>query len=304
MALGLQFLFSGLDRCFIPPREEELSEPTVDAVPGPIHALPTELVVDQIFTRFSWRELPRLAQVCRGWNVCALDKALWKTFDVQKEFPVKLFDEKVWRERLNLEKSMVSFDGLEPLDNRAIFPLLCKFFDELDEESCAIEENAGLTILTLPQYLSLEELIEIKNASENCDELQLVFGQGIVPLFGKTRVEKCHRVLVTNSVLTWSRRQLFFSIDGLSKKMGCSSPHVVEAAALGLLTFAAEGKDFPARTTEWPCFTTCVEEMEEDPVIVGGFRPHELSIKVWHDDEFGIFRLLTGWIGNCFTRKV
>lgn len=300
MALGLELFFQS---CMVPELEVE-PEPPTDAPPGPIHSIPNEMLIGQIFSRFSWRELPRLGSVCQLWREGSVLPSLWNAFDLQKEFPVTLFDEKVWRASLNLEKSKVSFADLEPMDNHHLFPLLAKFFSSLKHAEVAIEQGAGATLLTLPKGLSLEELIEIKNASANCNDLQMIFGERIIELFGKTVIEESHRVLITNSILTWSWKKMFFSVGNLAEKMNCASPHAVEAAALGVLTYAALRKDFPARTAEWPSFAACVEEIADDPVIVGGFQPKELSIKVWHDDEFGIFRLLTGWIGTSLALKV
>ncbi len=140
-----------------------------------------------------------------------------------------------------------------------------------------VEDNAGLTLLTMTKDLALNRLKAIGKDSR----IDVHFSwSGISIELGDVRVEHTYRVLITNNVIINSRNKSYDKQDELLVEIGCEMPTVQEYAALCIFTklifkkclYGENPRTFGRSSTKVVGYSS----------FVGSFSPNTLNIDTRH----------------------
>jgi len=122
--------------------------------PSIFDSLPIEMIL-QIFAFFQPKDLCQTALVCRHWEKLSLDDSIWKKFDLKMKFPfLEIIDQKAFEEEMDLKNLCVSFSN-------ACLPLARVVMKVIAKMSKLELEEPGITLLTLPEGLSLQMVKDI-----------------------------------------------------------------------------------------------------------------------------------------------
>lgn len=120
--------------------------------------IPDELTLS-IFSFLNPKELGRCFLLNRKLKALAEDLSLWQAFDLKKISPeIKTFDENDWVLYASPDLGLDTRD-LKPLNNLVVIPELFRVLKDYK-----IENNAGITLLTVPKNQTLAKL---ENFSQN-----------------------------------------------------------------------------------------------------------------------------------------
>lgn len=258
--------------------------------------LPDEMVL-RIFSNYSPQELAQKSRVCRDWRRIASDKTLWDKFDITKVFSQKVcvIDEKIWSKHCDVKTLGLSFRDVYALDHRVAIPELGRFFFQLKQEQVRIEGDAGVTILTIPNRLTLLMLQTIaqNNQGPRTQGPRTTF-QGLnfgYSFFRGARDSQAYRILMTNGLLRGE--------GDLLEKAQCRKPGVLEAGSLAIMTFKSTQPPFRIFGNQDPLprsYTLCQEclpdlvgcDIIEDTnrfLLVGGFSDQGLFVESKEDSN-------------------
>ncbi len=240
-----------------------------------IHWLSQELVL-HIFGFLSPKDLGQTACVYREWEMLSSDNSLWKAFDLKELFPsLKVIDETVWETHVDLTALGLSVEDAPPVDKRTEIQILKKLFASLK-----IENNAGITVLTMPKGLTLNKLVTLAGSPKqgNSTSFRYILPH-VLEKLGNNPVEKTYRVAITNSVLQGSRN-LVSAQQELVNKLGCEMPGVLPATTLAILTYISSQAADPTRLygdNPWT-YTRCCEQVGGYNLVVGCFASAGLLV--------------------------
>ncbi len=191
--------------------------------------------------------------------------------DLKKQFPkLEIFDGSVWETHANLTTLGLHISDEPPL-NVSLIPFLKTLF-----ASWKIEDDAGITILTLPAGLTLRKLAKVAVSPKcgNPTKLEDIWENALKAL-GDVPVERTYRVAITNNVLKGSRK---LSVNNQSslQESGGTLPGVLPVAALSILTFISSKISFfkgPTRLygNKPLTYTYTNEKVDGQTLVVGGF---------------------------------
>lgn len=248
----------------------------------PQQRLPTEMIL-HIFSFLLPEDLARPSGVCRQWYDLANDYVLWKRFDPKKLFPsLQIIDRTVWKRCVDLEAFGLSFEDIEPFDNRELIPALKTHFHHVDQAKLKVENNAGWTVVEQPKGLDFNRLVKLA-ASPKQGNITLFryIDPDVSDEFGECTVNKTYRFIMTNNVLERSRGLTFDAQRELAEKAGCEMPGFLEAASLVVLTHMDSSVESPIRlySDEPLTYTRCHQRVHDlYPLAVGGFAPAGVSV--------------------------
>ena len=245
--------------------------------PSLIGYVPQEIITE-VFKFLSPEELAKACRVCRKWNEVGSKQSLWNAFDLKKLFPaLKILDEKTWQKYADLSALGLSVDDATPPDNRKIIPDLKRLFASLE-----IEEDAGITFLTIPQGLSVKKLGMFaqspKEGNPTC--FGNLFFPNVTDKFGNSVVDATYRIAITNSILKRSRNLSMTTQQNLVNETGCEMPKLLEVSTLAILTYISSSKSSPVclygdRPYPSSIYTQCPERVDGVDggfhLVVGGF---------------------------------
>ena len=201
------------------------------------------------------------------------------SLDLKKMFPkLEFLDEAIWETHVSLDALEMSVKDAAPIDAYTISILKTLF------ASLQIEEDAGITLLTMPKGLTLNKLVKLASSPKqgNVAKFKYIWPDALKAL-GDTPVDKTYRVAITNNVLIGSRKLSVDKQRELVKKMGCEMPGMLPAATLAILTYMSSRAASPTRlfSSDYT-FTRCAEKVGSFNLVVGGFTPAGLRI----DDNY------------------
>ncbi len=236
-----------------------------------IKQLPNELLT-LIFTCVHPKELAgKLSLVCKKWNIVSSQKYLWDSFDLKKLFPLikNVIDEKVWKKHVDVTAFGLIVDDAMPPDSRTDIPELTKLFASITLE----DDESGVTILTMPQRLTLNKLWKIAESplSGNKTGCEYIWDK-ITEQFGDLPVTKTCRVVITNSLLKGSRNLSVTQQQALVNKMGCEMPGVLPVSTLAILTYISSPELPPVRLygDEPPTYVRCSNKVDKKWNVCAG----------------------------------
>lgn len=225
-----------------------------------ISQLPEEIIF-QMFDLLTARELVCVSQVSRRWKRLASDGKLWNT-PLTKIFPtLKVFDSSDWSNYIkDLPSHGLSTAG--ELPNRAYISILKQRLTSL-----SIENNAGLTLLTIPKGLTVNK---IKQLGESMKGIRVQWGNyAFFKKLGDIPAERTYRILITNNVLERSRELTTEAQKEFVQALGWRCPKFLEATTLLITTFIKTDQ----RLTDLCTYTICEEIVFPHDSAVGGFSP-------------------------------
>ncbi len=148
-----------------------------------------------------------------------------------------------------------------------------------------VEDNAGVTLLTMIKDDNLKMLIEIATQ----DGMQIKVDDDIIEELGDVPVKQTDTILITNSVFIGTRDKDYKSQESLAEGHGCQIPTGQAYVALCVFTqkilqnclYGKNGQNLPTYGHSSTSY-----HVLEIPIIlaVGGSIPGQLSID---DDDFG-----------------
>jgi hypothetical protein len=238
----------------------------------PVTFLPEEKILE-IFSRLGPISLGRCGRVSSGWRGLASDATLWNAFDLRKiSSSLDVYNESNWLADVDCPKYGLVVGDEPPLDQRQAIPRLISSLSSVE-----IEGDAGGTLLTLLQGLTIKKLIALAGLPKlgNITKFRYVWDQ-ILNELGDIPVDKTYRILITNNILKKSRNQSVSDQKALVNKNGCEMPRVLEAMALLVVTFMGSGKRL---YTDWPLtYTRCAEQVAGHQAVVGGFSLNGIDV--------------------------
>jgi len=170
----------------------------------------------------------------------------------------------------------MGFEGVEPKINHVE---VLKSFCEIARH---VEGQAGCTLLTMPEDLTLSLLVKIATDAG----INIEFGwDAIQQEFGDVTVKQSYVILITNSVFMKSKNKSFAEHKELVVGHGCQMPTLQEYTALCVLTNKTFKKCLYA---QYPRTlgrsSTCIGRF---PLLVGGSTPVSLRLSSFHgfDDQ-------------------
>jgi len=234
---------------------------------NPLTVLPKEIILT-IFSYLNANELGRISRLntqcynlVSDWN--ALD------LDLRNISPLlSIFDQFDWKTYFNL-----TVDDVPPLNKHAILPLLKKCLSSLP-----IEKNAGITLLTIPKKLTLNNLITLAGSlkkKRNITKFRYILKR-ITSEVGDTPVDKTYQIIITNNILKNSRKLSFHDQKVLVKENGCKIPKLLEIVALLVARFTGFGERL-YNDKPWT-YTRTLEQIDDLQCIAGGFSEDGVHI--------------------------
>lgn len=179
----------------------------------------------------------------------------------------KIIPEQLWRQIF--EPAMLESLGLE-FKRPSCFSTpegVRTWVESLDElQDISIEENAGFTLLTLPEGLSLNKLIELaKTPQEGFIPAMITWMKSSSQGLHENTPIKGTIVAISNKLLLGSRDERVKEQSKLAAKHGCQLPRMIEVAALLFLTFirssATENGPVYLLNKTPRSYTRCIEEI-------------------------------------------
>ncbi len=259
--------------------------------------LPDELLT-LIFTCIHPKELAsKISLVCKNWKLVASQKYVWDSFDLKNLFPLikNVIDKEVWKKHVALSAHGLNLDDEQPLDNRTDIPELTKLFASIKLE----DEDSGVTILTMPKGLTLNELWKIAESplSGNKTACRSIWDK-ITEQFGGLSVTNTYRVVITNSLLKGSRNLSTTQQQALVNKMGCEMPEVLPVSTLAILTYISSPKSPPVRlySDDPPTYVRCSNKVDKKyNVCAGGFALAGFDVHLNFDNDYEFIGVAGLW---------
>lgn len=239
-----------------------------------IMSMPDEILLKNIFKDLSPKELVWTSLSCGRFYAIASTASLWNAFPLAATLKDLLncifIDENVWNEYADMQALGLSFEGLEALDHRATVL-------EVGGLRTALGKNTGLTLLTIPEKLSLDILEQFglgpKKGSPTGFKRKIK-----APAFNSRFATRAYRVLITNSILPNSRNQYPSVLETLAQPFGCRSPSALEAATLLFMKFIRPESGVRLLGDRPKTFTHTCDEAIHLYVKVGDFSEEGVAV--------------------------
>ncbi|MCC5832596.1 MAG: F-box protein [Chlamydiales bacterium] len=226
-----------------------------------------------IFSYLSPNELGRIRRVSKQWGRLASMLSLWNALDLRKLSPsLKVFEESDWKTHVDLSSFGLDVSDAPPLDKRQAIPFLKRCIYSL-----SIEENAGVTLLTIPKGLTFKKLVKLAGSfkGENRPRFRYIWDR-ISSEIRDIPVDKTYRLVITNNVFKNSRNLSTSDQEALVKERGCEIPSLLEAATLLVVTYMSTQQRL-YNDKPWT-YTRCSERGDRYQLVVGGFTLGGLSV--------------------------
>lgn len=140
-----------------------------------IEVIPEEIDLE-VFEYLTKRDQIVCAKVCRRWRRIILSERFFtqKAF-LETRYPaLRVINQQVWEDCVDLKAYGLSFDGLAPLNIESVQQILDEFFESsiskykhpekwLRHRKFKINTDSGLTLITIPKGLTYDKMIKIGN---------------------------------------------------------------------------------------------------------------------------------------------
>jgi hypothetical protein len=246
--------------------------------------LPEEIILIT-FSFLNAIQQAKCGAVSRRWRRLASDETLLAAFNPRNLSPLlKVFDESDWVTHVDLSAYGLTTEDIPPLDPRKATTLLERILSS--PLMTKIEENAGITLLTIPKGLTFNTLVKFVESikMENKPKFTEIWNLFSSKL-GDIPIDKTYRIVITNNIFKKSRNKSFTKQKDLVVKNGCEIPKALEATVLLIVTFLNSSNRL-YNDNPWT-FTRCSDDIVADyPVVVGGFSHDGLRVTFAFDNEF------------------
>lgn len=264
----------------------------------PFNLVPKE-ILHRIFEYCSPTALARISRVCKLWKQIASSASLWNGFDLKTLYPsIKFIDAGIWRAHVDLQKLKLDLTDDPPVNKRSIIPLIHKFISTVE-----VEGNEGITYLTMPKGLTVSKVTDLAKSPKGANQTVVFTNVYFEHHFKDTPIKQTYSILITNSVISKSRKLSFIGHQELLRNLGCEMPGVLEALTLAILSYKTSEKPGIRLLNDSPeTFTRTSTEVKQSQsiksdrtdwgyegklctrrLIVGNFEATGLNIEV--DDE-------------------
>ena len=238
--------------------------------------LPEEIIL-RTFGFLNAIHQTKCGEVSRRWRRLASDKTLLAAFNPRNLSPLlKVFDESDWVTHVDLSAYGLTTGDIPPCDARKATTLLERVLSS--PLMTEIEENAGITVLTIPKGLTFNTLVRLAGSPKvgNTPKFRFIWDR-ISSEIGDIPVDKTYRIVITNNVFKKSRNLSVSDQKALASKIGCEMPRVLEATVLLVVTFMSSGERLYS-DNPW-AYTRCSEQLSGYQLVVGGFASAGLVVR-------------------------
>ena len=216
------------------------------------------------------KDLAGCAKTCKEWRKLAYDESLWNS--IEKRLPVffpslSVINGTIWKNYVDLDAFGLDVEGEgdQTLSKRASLILILRAVKELTP---LIEENAGVTLLTIPRGLTFTKLVALAESPKQGNSGRIVFWDRFQQEFGEIPVDETYRIVISNSLLWSSSSPNDHLAQGLVTGHEGNIPRVLEVSTLSILTnMVFSTRLFGNSRT----FTICRETIDVLKMSAGGF---------------------------------
>ena len=239
------------------------------STPRDNRALLPDDMIKLVLSKLDLHSLARSSGVCRQWRTLAHTPELME--DILRRTPqISIFGEEEWRRHFDLPDG-ISF-GDAPSFNAEVLHRLAR------HAALPIEDDAGITLLTLPEGLTFNKLVELAGAPRQGEAAKFQYiWDDFQTAYGDEVVTKTYRIAITNNVLEESRRKSVAEQKALVGRFVTRMPKTLEAATLCIVTFISAYPKQPFGDEPWT-YTRCEENINGYQMLVGGFSPAGLRV--------------------------
>jgi hypothetical protein len=234
-------------------------------------------------------DLPRSCCVCKKWKDIGI--SLWGRLDLEALFPtLHMIDGQAWKDHLRLEELGLEIDDpefemdyLSPTDKRTLILTLKKLF-----ASPLIDNEAGMTLMTLPERLTIHTFLRLQNSPHLLRKGNLPrFAESISPrvleVLGDVPVGKTCRIVIANTALKVGSNQFFTYTQQeelLAQLPGCERTSALAVIALNMMTYIISDEESPTRLfgDRLYFYARCSEQIDNADVLIGGFTSRGLEV--------------------------
>jgi hypothetical protein len=249
----------------------------------------------EVLSGLALADISKSCLVCKRWNAVAIP--LLDNMALKVRFPtLTVIDADTWNDYIHLEALGLQFKGLSPICTRTTRLALKELFS-----SPLINSEAGITILELPEGLSLDTFDRISNSRSllkkgNASKIGY-FATFAAEAIGKAPPQKPYRIAIANTILSGSQNLTYSEQEDLIAKLpGCERTGALAVVALMTMSYLITSDEkSPTRLFGIaPTIYTCCHEQvdlgrEQDfRVTVGCFAPPPKGLIVDYecDGEF------------------
>ncbi len=220
-------------------------------------------IIALIFSHLRPEDLYKARRVCRTWYVIASNMlTLPRLF---REAPI--VDGKMWDPHVDLDKHCLVFEDIA--QPRLYYK---SDYEELSRMAAEVENNQGISFLTLPKGLTLNKVIAIAGAPKMGNSTKVkIWWDRIVEKYGDKEIEKTVTMAITNGVFNKSRNLNIAKQKELVEGLKCDMHEIVAVMALAIMRYISSDPDSPLRLfgDDPLTYTRCFEES----AVFGGFAP-------------------------------
>ena len=244
--------------------------------------LPIEII--QLIFSFigTQRDVVMTSRVCKLWHHEASELFFLNAEHIKQEFPqLSVLDEGIWHDHVDLAKFGLDISDTPSQEKCKIKKNLRDLFANLNEK---IEDDAGITLLTIPKGLNLNKLISLAEAPKKGNHVNFrkdnlgPISNCIKTVFGDGVTEKTYRLVITNSILKYSKNIPPHATQKYLASFNCEKPRLIDIVALIALTYMRSLTHL--YNSNPPTITQCSEIAMNQDVLVGNFPQGILSVYV------------------------
>jgi hypothetical protein len=222
--------------------------------------IPT-VIVQEIFSHIDPMQLGKVCCVCKDWERLANSTPLPPGYDLKKHFPsLEVIDEKYWKDVVDVKAHFLLFKGITPPQRRLLLTIKKSF-------EAKIEKDAGFTLLTIPQNLTMDTMEKIGSSSTQKNPIGFKTSYifpiiEIEPEYEMT--QKAYQILISNDVLEISKGAwIGYQVSLLKQLDDSRMPHLLELTTLVFLTYMKSKKKLYQDTC-----SRCLEKAQNNEVIL------------------------------------
>lgn len=264
--------------------------------PNQFNRVPIEIITF-ILSFLSVKDLGRAVVTCKQWknikekNTFLNEKLLEASIQakvqakaviiaefLKKKHPLlKIIDATTWEKYVDL-KSLQMKIQIPAITEKDISKILTKMFRTLK-----IEGAAGISLITIPQNMTLNKLVKIAQEPKTGNKTDCRFiSPEIVQKYGDNPTTTTKVYAVTNSVLQKSKDLSLKERKKLLKSSNCELTDFIVIVALSIMTHISSSQSPPLSLFSYKpyLYTHCKDNIE-----VGGYTPNGLRVSLGEEEK-------------------
>lgn len=207
----------------------------------------------------------------------------WSTINLENFPYLTILDKRAWA-KIPLDNLGMSFEETFELDKQELVRDVRKIRP-------LVEDDAGITLLTLPKGLSFNKLVTAPGFFDGQYGCLFTYAEEFMDAWGSEENDKTHRILLTNNVLKGSQNKSFEVQQALLAALGikATAPRVLEISCLLIFTLVNTNKHLLTNGT-----TRCGELLEDVQVSVG-HNSEDTGFEITNKEDTDFYGVVCSW---------